>query len=104
FKSTPPRITAQTRGSHPFQGVRSAFIRTLVCRYLSYIRGRDGVMASPSIRPSALKGPTARQRMPRVPYSRPQARRACLRRVVAIVDVIAASLLQLRSHDVMSPD
>jgi len=30
FKSTPPRITAQTRGSHPFRGVRSAFIRTLV--------------------------------------------------------------------------
>lgn len=26
------------------------------CRYLSHIRGRDGVMASRSIRPSALKG------------------------------------------------
>ena len=26
------------------------------CRYLSHIRGRDGFMASPSIRPSALKG------------------------------------------------
>ena len=30
FKSTPPRITAQTRGSRRFQGVRPAFIRTLV--------------------------------------------------------------------------
>jgi hypothetical protein len=27
------------------------------CRYLSHIRGRDGVMASLSIRPAALKGP-----------------------------------------------
>src|SRR5260370_15569236 len=30
FKSTPLRITAQTRGSRRFQGVRPAFIRTLV--------------------------------------------------------------------------
>jgi hypothetical protein len=26
------------------------------CRYLSHIRGRDGFMAPPSIRPTALKG------------------------------------------------
>jgi hypothetical protein len=30
FKSTPLRITAQTRGSRRFQGIRPAFIRTLV--------------------------------------------------------------------------
>jgi hypothetical protein len=35
------------------------------CRYLSHIRGRDGVMASPSIRPSALMGPTGNHGMPR---------------------------------------
>ena len=32
---------------------------------ISHIRGRDGVMASLSIRPSALKGPTGNHAMPR---------------------------------------
>ena len=52
FKSTPPRITAQTRGSRRFQGVRPAFIRTLV--YAEYYDLALSYGLDPALKPTKL--------------------------------------------------
>ena len=46
FKSTPPRITAQTHGSRRFQGVRPAFIRTLVLAIIGLATAIIGLLVA----------------------------------------------------------